>query len=79
MYLMVPKRDKLGPGDGAPGVELLRHLADSPEYLPIAISRYDQAGMPSDTLITTPIKELTTPAFRLEETSTGEPCSGITS
>ncbi len=77
--LMPPAQDQLEPGDDAFGVELPRHLADSPENLPIAISRYDQVGMPGGTLIDTPMTELTTPAFRLEDISTVEPCSGIPS
>lgn len=65
MPLMLPAQDLLEPVDDASGVELPRHFADSLEHLRAAISRCDQVGISSDTLIAALMTELKTPTFRL--------------
>ena len=65
MPLMLPVQDLLEPVDDASGVELPRHFADSPEHPCAAISRCDQADVPSDTLIAALMTELKTPTFGL--------------
>ncbi len=65
MPLTLPAQDLLEPVDDASGVELPRHFADSLKHLRAAISRCDQVGTPSGTLIAALVTELKTPTFRL--------------